>query len=592
MSVPLFTMGLSILWTELLISLTGPVFCKVMCAVSLGVFLALRIKQYRTERNRNKTEKTTRVTTVDLVCLSVCFACLIFMAKTWISYDPAIEITEQSGNEKAAISGQIVEILPKSESGNRRYIVEVDSLTLDETGEGKENPKLPLGGMKLMLSSKYFKGELNDIVSFDSKLFVLGDTAELINYYKSKGYYVGSYVYDDVERVSFSNAAESVSVFDKLEAKGRVGLAEIREYTRLKLRKYLPDDYAGITLGMLIGDKTEIPEEYSESFTKAGIVHLFSVSGFHMSLWSEIVYKRLLKSGFGKRLSALVSIVFVLLFIAVTGFSRSTIRAGIMMMIFFLGRMLFMDSDSLNSLGLSSLVIALGNPFCAGDVGFLLSFFSTLGIVVGVKRLMRPVHMYLRRISNYERREQVAGVISGVAVSLCAFVFTFPFVAIFIGDVSLIAPMTNLLTGTAASALVFFSGVGVVLSAVPIVRMFCYPVFLTAGLLTKYITVVTTALSQIPYTYVGADADFITVALAAVLVLCAAALLLPAAEKPTAERQTTVLENGQKYFDRHKPAPIAFGEIYSYYGVRARLVFWLSVIIIMSGILAHLCFNF
>ncbi len=613
MSVPLFTIGLSILWTELLISLTGMTFCKVICVFSLVALLLYStfsrpgkgVKEYI-----YKTRKHKKITVAHLVFFSVCFACVLFMAKTEVSYNPATRIAEQFENEKVTVSGQIVEILPKSESGNKRYVVEVDSLVNDKVvnrdnceNGNYDNGKigLPFGGMKIMLSSKYFKGELNDFVSFDSKLYVLGNVendstvsnkSAIINYYRSKGYYIGAYVYEDVERTSFEDALSSASIFGKLEAKMRAGLAEIREYTRLKLRKYLQDDYAGVTLGMLIGDKSELPEEYSESFTKAGIVHLFSVSGFHMSLWSEIVYKRLLKSGFGKRLSSLMSIIFVLLFMAVTGFSRSTIRAGIMMMVFFFGRMMFRDSDSLNSLGLSACVITLANPFCAGDVGFLLSFFSTLGIIVGVKRLMRPVHMYLRRINNYERREQVAGVISGVAVSLCAFVFTFPFVAIFIGDVSLIAPLTNLLTGTAASALVLLSGIGVFLSTLPLIRMFCYPVFLATGLLAKYIVTVTTVLSQIPYVYVGADADFITVALAAVLVLCATAFLLPSAEKHNAERQSPIFENGQKHFDRHKPAPIAFSEIYSYYGYRARLVFWLSVIIIMSGIFAYLCFNF
>ncbi len=605
MSVPLFTIGLSILWTEFLISLTGLTFCKVTFAVSLMVFLIMRIKQYHSKRLKNKIEKTTRITVVDIVSFSVCFACLIFMLKTEISYKPAIDIAKWFEDEKVTVSGQITEILPKSHSGNMRYVVEVDSLICDKDGNGRGDKigeiRLPYGGLKIMLTSKYFKGELNDYVSFDSKLYILGDieneraesnNSSLLNYYKSKGYFVGAYVYEDAERVGFEEILDSVSIFEKASAGVRAKLAQIREYTRLKLRRYLPDDYAGVTLGMLIGDKSELPEEYSENFTKAGIVHLFSVSGFHTSLWSEIVYRRLLKSGFGKRLSSLISIVFLLLFVAVTGFSRSTIRAGIMMMVFFLGRMVYMDSDPLNSLGLSACVITIANPFCAGDVGFLLSFFSTLGIVVGVKPLMRPVYMYLRRINNYERREQVAGVISGVAVSLCTFGFTFPFVAIYIGDVSLIAPLTNLLTGAAASTLVFLSGIGVLLSVLPFSKMICYPIFLAAGLIAKYITAVTRFSSQIPYAYVGADADFVTVALAAVLILCAAALVLPSAENTDSERRTPSPEVTADQLPGHKPAPIAFSEIYTHYGYRARLVFWLSVIIIMSGIFAYLCFNF
>ncbi len=577
MYVPLFTIGLSMLWTELLISLTGLNFCAALCAASLLVFLFFRFKQHP-------------VTSKDLVFASVFIACILFLLKTGISYNPAVKTAEAFSGEKVRVNGRIVDILKKSDSGNRRYIVEVESMVCEDEGEPYK-VDLPLGGMKLMLSSKYFRGEINDYISFDSKLYVLGEEKSLQNYYKSKGYYVGAYVYEDADRTSFEEVSNEVSMFSKMQAGVRSCLFEIREYTRLKLKKYLPDNYAGVTLGMLIGDKSEIPEEFSDNFTKTGIVHLFSVSGFHMSLWSEAVYKRLLKSGFGKRISSLLAIVFILFFTAVTGFSMSTVRAGIMMGIFFLGRMIYMDSDSLNSLGLSACVITLANPFCAGDVGFLLSFFSTLGIVVGAKRLMRPVHMYLRRINNYELREQVAGVISGVAVSLCAFVFTFPFVSLFIGDVSLTAPLTNLLTGAAASTVVFLSGIGVLLSTLPLVRMLCYPIFLAAGLLLKYIAFVTSLLARVPYTYVGADTQFVTVAVAAVFVLCAAALLLPLSERDVAEGRTRGRTDADG-LPHHKPAPIAFGEIYSYYGYRARLVFWLSVIIIMSGILAHLCSNF
>lgn len=175
---------------------------------------------------------------------------------------------------------------------------------------------------------------------------------------------------------------------------------------------------------------------------------------------------------------------------------------------------------------------------------------------------------------------------------MCAFVFTFPFVVLFIGDVSLLSPLTNLLTGGAASALVFLSGIGVLASTLPFVRMFCYPVFLSAGLMTEYIVAVTTALAKLPYAYVGTDTAFITVALAAVMFLCAAALLLPLSEETKAESPVADDLHARSASDRHKPAPIAFGEIYAHYNFRFRLVFWLSDIIIMSGIFAYLCFNF
>lgn len=372
MSVPFFTIGLSMLWIELLISLTGTAFCKA--ALFFSFFVLLVSETVRRVRARRKSPESTDLRVISLVSISVFLACSLFMVKMHFSYNPVLAIAERFKSDTVTVNGQITEILPKSESGNRRYVLTVDSLTCDDFASDS-NIKLPVGGMKILLTSKYFKGELNDNVSFESKLYALGDTPSMTEYYKSKGYYVGAYVYENAERSAFLETSNSSSIFERTVAAGRSAIQNIREYTDKQLKKYSPDEYAGIMLGMLIGDKSGIAEEYSDAFTRAGIVHLFSVSGFHISLWSEIVYKRLLKCGLNKRLSSFVSIGFVVLFTAVTGFSRSTLRAGIMMSVFFAGRMIFMDSDSLNSLGFSAFAISVANPFCAGDIGFLLSFF-------------------------------------------------------------------------------------------------------------------------------------------------------------------------------------------------------------------------
>lgn len=586
MSAPFFTIGFSMLWVLLLISLTGLTFCKAALTLSFLTFCFVGIRKRFS--GHDKSASGFSVTSTELVSAAVCLACILFMFKTYTSFYPVTEIAHCSGNEKVSVTGQITGILPKSDSGNRRYVVKVKSLSY----AGKnEKIDIPIGGMKLILTSKFFKGELNAVISFDGKLYALGDTRQMQNYYKAKGTYVGAYIYEEAETTDFSDYKSSVALFDRFAAKTRVVLSDVRNYSEKTVYKYLPDDYAAVVLGMLIGVKEEIPDEYYESFTRAGIVHLFSVSGFHMSLWSEAVYKFFLRRGTGKRFSALMSIFFVFAFMGVTGLSRSTVRAGIMMTVFFAGRMLFMDSDSLNSLGFSAFIIVLLNPFCAGDIGFLLSFFSTLGIVIGVKRIMNPIYMYLRRINDYVIRERVGGAVNEIAVSICAFVFTFPIIVIYIGEASIIAPLTNLLTSTAASATVFLSGIGVILSLLPLSQMICYPIFLASGLLTKYISVISAFLSDIPYLYAKTDAEFIAVALAAVLVLCGAAFLLP--RESDAREKSGILSHraADGRSESNEPSPITFREIYTQYDSKARLVFWLSVIIFMSGIFTYLYLN-
>ena len=74
--------------------------------------------------------------------------------------------------------------------------------------------------------------------------------------------------------------------------------------------------------------------------------------------------------------------VFVMIYMALTGFTSSVIRSGIMMIIYLIGKEFFYESDSLNSLGIAALFMCLPNPYASGDIGMILSFSATLGIII------------------------------------------------------------------------------------------------------------------------------------------------------------------------------------------------------------------
>ena len=69
-----------------------------------------------------------------------------------------------------------------------------------------------------------------------------------------------------------------------------------------------------------------------------------------------------------RRLSALLTAAIVLIFMALTGFTPSVTRAGVMCLVLLAGQMVRREADSLNSLGLSLLLILAANPFAVMDV--------------------------------------------------------------------------------------------------------------------------------------------------------------------------------------------------------------------------------
>lgn len=519
---PLFLIGFSSLWSMLLVSLVSDGAAVIMLIASAILFLlTVAVKSTRREK------------LFPVVFASVTVISALFLLKTYFVYYPVAGLCGKT----YTITGRVVEVSGKNSSDSYVCTVSVEkieeigteSTKIKTTGTESETGKLPRN-FKVRLTSKTYEGRINDRVSFKGKLSIPGDflkekdpraAAGMKNYYKSKDIFV------------MTTAFSGVSVLEKQDDL-KVGLSgkiselvyKIQNHVKETAKRYIAERYAGILNGMLIGDKSEIDDGIYENFKAAGVVHLLSVSGFHCSLWGMLIYRGLLRSGASKRLSSCAVILFLLAFTVVTGLSRSTVRASLMLTIFFVGRIFTRDSDSINSLGLAALLVVFGNPFACGDTGFLLSFFSTLGIFLFYPPMKKSVRPLIRKkVHNFYVRQRVNTLSDIVLISLCTFVLNFPLIVLFLGDVSLISPLANLLVSPIASLAIFLTGIGVLLDLVPGINIFASPVFLVAGVSARFIDFVTEKLSHIPYSSVAAD-DGATVLIVCFVILIIALSLL------------------------------------------------------------------
>ena len=488
MSIPLFVIGFSMIWILMLASLVPIKFVYIFGAICFALLL-LSLTSKRTREN----------VTVPVVLATVVLSCALFSLKYNFDYLPTVSHV----GEICEIKGTVTEVESKSDSGSNRYIVKV-----------KEGP---LKGHKLRLSSKYSTCDLYDEISFKGKVYLLD--------YKSKGVYVGAYPTGDIEIESFDG-----KTFD------------IGTYVENELKCFLPSDYALVLKGMLIGDKSNLPDDIYEKFQKVGIVHLLAVSGFHTSLWSMIIYRALLKNGISRKFSAGLCIVFIIFFLGLTGFSKSTIRASLMLIIFFGGRMTKRQNDSKNSLGLAAIIVLLINPFAGADVGFLLSFFATLGILTLSPSMQKYARAKLKKwIKNYEVRQKVESLVTVVFVSISAFAFTLPIIMLFIGELSLVSPLSNLLTTTLAGDAILLSGIAIVLSKIPILSTFENPLLLLSGLIVKYTLFMSDLLLKIPFCSVDISENFMVVTISAIMILIGSSFILNADKRKTAILSTLIL---------------------------------------------------
>ena len=188
---------------------------------------------------------------------------------------------------------------------------------------------------------------------------------------------------------------------------------------------YLPSENGGIANAMTIGDRSGIEKSTTEQFNYAGSSHLLVVSGLHLSLWAFGVIKLLSKNLILRRYSVLISLAVLLFYSALTGFSVSVIRAGVMVATVIVAKALHRDADSLNSIGAGVTVIMISNPFAAYSVSLWFTVLSTVGILV----LQKPLEKWLYSTSVGKKLMKWSlgrFLISSSTVSLSATICTLP----------------------------------------------------------------------------------------------------------------------------------------------------------------------
>ena len=299
-----------------------------------------------------------------------------------------------------------------------------------------------------------------------------------------------------------------------------------------------PGDVAPFMRALITGkqDRLRADSALSSALSGSGIVHVVAVSGMHISFLMGFigVFVR------NKRFFALVGIPVLFIYMAMTGFTPSVSRAGIMQILLICAPLFRCESDSITSISAALLVLLALNPYSCASVGLQLSFSATLGIILFTGRLNSALTGVLRRNIMRGRPDQkrprgktapaedkltvpklrltvlqnrktarsrhkipvfvMRVLVSNLATTIGALVFTLPLTALHFGYVSLISPLTNLLTLWAVS---FAFPLGIIACALgfiflPVGAAAAFPVTLAV----RYITGTARTLAAVPFSAV------------------------------------------------------------------------------------------
>ncbi|MBR6514286.1 MAG: ComEC/Rec2 family competence protein [Clostridia bacterium] len=236
----------------------------------------------------------------------------------------------------------------------------------------------------------------------------------------------------------------------------------IREYCIRCFEKYTYEDTVGLLSALSIGDKSKLDPSITRDFGRAGLSHVLAISGMHMSviMGAVALLGRLLH--LNRRLRSSVIIGLCIGYMMISGFSSSVVRAGVMFILMSIAVIIGVESDALTNLMVAVTAIIIFSPCSVFDIGLILSFTSTFGIVVIVGE-------YMNKISRDD------GIILGaykyilisVLTSVSALAFSFLPLLVYFDTVSLISVLSNLIIAPIVSLVLVLIPVFLSISFIP-----------------------------------------------------------------------------------------------------------------------------
>lgn len=351
------------------------------------------------------------------VCaVSVLAACISFAGTQSLVYLPALGFA----GDDLSVEATVTEI-ESAESGIY-YTLRADKIGGNETDcKLRLYLEAPIGAV------------IGDAVEFVGDIKPIGSDEEAHRYYQSKGLYLWA---DADGVVSFTPAQRHPFGY----------YADIpRAYAVSALRQFVGSDEGELAVSMLTGEKSQLDVRINNAFKASGLSHTLAVSGLHMNIIVLALYslvRRIFKRA--RRLSALVCIPIALFYVVFSGFSVSAVRSCVTIIVMLIAAVISRRSDSLNSLGLAALIITLANPYAVNDWSFMLSFSSTLGIVLLSDYYGKAVALIRGRVRIKVFSSLAVTLFEVFAISLTVTVFTLPVMILFVNRVSLVSVPANL----------------------------------------------------------------------------------------------------------------------------------------------------
>lgn len=203
-----------------------------------------------------------------------------------------------------------------------------------------------------------------------------------------------------------------------------------------KIKRSMPQPEAGFISGILIGQKSDMDKSLKNNLSKTGTTHLIALSGFNITI--VISFVLFIFKPFPRKYVYPLTIIGIVVFVMITGFSASIVRAALMGSILIIAKSFGRLTTQSIVIAISAFIISVFNPLALRfDIGFQLSFLATLGLIYLAPILEKSWAKYLKNIPKT--------ISETLILTFSAQIMVLPILILYFNTVSLVSPITNLI---------------------------------------------------------------------------------------------------------------------------------------------------
>jgi competence protein ComEC len=278
----------------------------------------------------------------------------------------------------------------------------------------------------------------------EAKRWRRGDSISLSGQFRkpSTARNYGGFDYANYLRMKHMHWIVSVKGLDRVRVQSLSGWSKhrilrwndgARRYLGGRIDSMFTPEHSGFMQSLLIGLRGELDPKQFGQFSQLGLTHILAISGLHVAVFLGGCMGLMRVTGVPRETNQLIAMVLVPGYVLLSGGSPSVVRAGLMAMIALYAARRGWLKDGLYIISAVGCLMLVWNPYYLLDISFQLSFLVTVGLIVGVPRVVRLIPIPWPALNGL------------IAVTIVAQFVSFPLTIYYFNQFSLISWLANLI---------------------------------------------------------------------------------------------------------------------------------------------------